>query len=76
MEWTESTTALGKLEVSKFTKLGYIDNNVPGSPEAPPDERWLFTAVTEDIQRIGDGPNSYSRTWTSGKWPVKIYTKP
>jgi hypothetical protein len=76
MEWTESTTGLGKLQASEFSGLGYIDNNVPGSPAAPPDEKWLFTSVTEEIQRQGDGVNSYSRTWTSGKWPTKIYTKP
>jgi hypothetical protein len=74
MEWTESTTALGKLAAGDFSKLGYIDTP-PGNPAAPPDEKWLFTAVTEDIQRIGDGPNSYSRTWTSGKWRALIYTK-
>jgi hypothetical protein len=75
MEWTESTTGSGKLTAGEFSKLGYIDTP-SGNPAAPPDETWLFTAVTEDIQRIGDGPNSYSRTWTSGKWNTKIYTKP
>lgn len=75
MEWTESTTALGNLQAAQFTKLGYIDTP-PGSPQAPPDERWLFTSVTEEIQRQGEGSNSYSRTWTSGKWDLEIYTKP
>lgn len=76
MEWTESTTGLGKLQSGEFSGLGYIDSSVPGSPAAPPDETWLFTSVTEDIQRQGDGANSYSRTWTSGKWSTLIYTKP
>jgi len=76
MEWTESTSGLGKLQASEFSGLGYIDNNVPGSPAAPPDEKWLFTAVTEEIQRQGEGVNSYSRTWTSGKWSTNVYTKP
>ena len=76
MEWTESTTGLGNLTADKFTKLGYIDTAVPGSPQAPPGERWLFTGVSEEIKRQGDGANQYSRTWTSGDWDLEIYTKP
>jgi hypothetical protein len=75
MEWTESTTGLGKLQSAQFTNLGYIDTPA-GSPSAPPGETWLFSAVTEEIQRQGEGANSYARTWTSGKWDLEIYTKP
>jgi hypothetical protein len=73
MEWTESATGLGKLTSTELGKLGKIDTSVPGSPTAPDGHKWMMTSATEEMQQIGEGANSYSRTWTSGNWASFIY---
>ena len=73
-EWTKSATGRGKLRASDLSDFGYIDTP-PGQPTAPSGDVWLYTGATESISVKGDGANSYSRTWTSGNWSNKIYTK-
>mgnify|MGYP007069479817 CR=1 FL=1 len=64
-EWTKSATGRGRLQASDFTNFGYIDDP-DGSPGTPPDKSWLYTGATEQISIVGDGANSYSKTWTLG----------
>jgi hypothetical protein len=74
-EWTKSATGRGTLSNAELAKLGYIDTP-DGSPAAPDGDTWLYTGATESITVAGDGVNSYSKTWTSGNWPTKVYQKP
>jgi hypothetical protein len=73
-EWTKTATGRGKLTSSALTKMGKIDDDVPGNPSLPPDQSWLLTGATENISVVGGGANSYSLTWTSGNWDTVIYT--
>lgn len=71
-EWTKTATGRGKLTNSKMSDFGKI-TDPPGSPAAPPDQTWLYTGATEQITSVGDGANSYSQTYTSGKWSELFY---
>jgi hypothetical protein len=71
-EWTKTATSDRKLSSANLEKLGKIDTP-PGSPAAPGDDVWKFSGATESINIVGEGSNSYSLTWTSGDWPVKIF---
>jgi hypothetical protein len=73
-EWTKSATGRGTLKSSDFTKFGYIDNP-DGDPGTPSGETWLYTGATEQISIVGDGANSYSKTWLLGKWDPEVYSK-
>jgi hypothetical protein len=78
-EWTVSTTGKAKLASSDFAKLGKIDATPDGDPATPPDENWMLTGVTENIQVSGEGSNSWSKTWSSSgpdPFPDKIYGTP
>ena len=74
-EWTKSATGRGRLQASDFTDFGYI-SNPDGDPATPDNQTWLYTGATEQISIVGDGVNSYSKTWTLGEWDAKVYTKP
>jgi hypothetical protein len=74
-EWTKTATGRGRLGTSELAKMGYLDNPA-GNPTAPPGQTWLFTGATESLTLIGESPNSYSITWTSGEWDPLVYTQP
>lgn len=74
-EWTKTATAKGTLRASDFLKFGQIDDP-PGSPSAPPGDVWIYSGATESIAVVGDGANSYSKTWLSGsaeEYPERVY---
>jgi hypothetical protein len=75
-EWTKTATGRGRLKTSELSKMGFIDESPPGNPTAPTGQKWLFTGATESLTLIGESPNSYSLTWTSGDWDELIYTPP
>lgn len=78
MEWTESATGNLPLTSADMASFGYIDNP-PGGPGTPGNRNWLFTGITEQIEKTGEGVNQYSKTWTLSSldpWPTKIYEKP
>jgi len=66
-EWTVSTTGKAKLTDADFAEMGKVVTaaGVDGNPASAPDEKWMLTGVTEDIQISGEGSNSWSKTWTS-----------
>lgn len=72
-EWTKSATQLGKLSSDQINKLGLIDTP-PGNPSIRNGQKWMFTGATESTTLIGDAPNSYTLTWSSGVWDEFIFT--
>lgn len=78
-EWTVQTAGRLPLKASDMNGLGYIDDAPEGTPALPAGQNWMFSGVTENIQKQGDGVNSWSKTWTSSgpqKFDVEIYKKP
>ena len=75
-EWTKSATGRGRLQDSDFTNFGKIDPSPDGNPGTPPEQKWLYTGATEQISIVGDGANSYSKTWTLGEWESKVFATP
>lgn len=72
-EWTKQATGRGGMPSSVLANFGKIDTP-PGNPAAPSGDEWLFTGATEQISVSGDAANSYSLTWTSGKWETRVYS--
>jgi hypothetical protein len=72
-EWNKSATKAGKISSAQMEKFGLIDTP-PGSPSKRAGQEWLFTGATESTTLIGDAPNSYTLTWTSGVWEDFIYS--
>jgi len=72
-EWAKSATKAGSITNAQMEKFGLIDTP-PGSPSVRDGQVWLFTGATESTTLIGDAPNSYTLTWTSGVFDELIYT--
>jgi hypothetical protein len=74
-EWTKSATGKRQLADSALSDFGWIDTP-PGGPAAPKGHDWQFSGATENITLEGDGANSYSLSWTSGRLERRVYGRP
>ena len=74
-EWTKSATGKSQLSDQALADFGWIDTP-PGNPAAPAGHDWQFSGATENITLVGDGANSYSLSWTSGRLEERVYKKP